>query len=584
MSEPQVIEQARTAVERILAALAVTRVVCVDDTYAEAPSVEEVLAVGSRLARNMLRDILPELGESIPEDADVLNQQIRYLWKTLDDKVRIERTKRIFAASRLQDGETTDDIGDASILSELIPQGRLVALSPKQWDTRREELLKEDAGSRTLFLFDQDLSETGGDVQGGMKIIASLLAREDPGNLICGLLTHTVTPENQPEKWVELSQSYGIPRDHFLVVPKQYLSKDPVFFAQLLKLVALSPDFRSLKEKTKEIMAAATAVAAVQVDGISIYDLDHIVFRVSAAEGLWEPDMLFRLHSLFHRLESRRLAHEKGELEAIARRLRSVSHIPTQAVSRPVSSAWKLQQRELYESADHLNQNHLPLELGDIFAKTGTGSTKFFVLLAQPCDLMVRSDGRRKPELVHVPLAEIVGAAEPAGYFEEMPYFGDDVDKNWFVKLKQVHQVKTCVLDLCVFSNEGLATSPINDTIPEGIRPSWTSRHAILAKAFGKVTRRIELMSCAKHDSEDAKKTKDAMRSQLSDAILYEGLFKGEIAEQNGQNCIRYNCRRTGRLARERAFALLMAYTGCLSRPAFDRDFGCTLPDAGDNG
>jgi len=577
MSKPQAMDQIRHVVESILTILGVTRVVCVDDTYEDAPTLEEVLAAVSHLATSMLRDVLPELGGTIPDDLDILKQQVRELWRKLDDKVRIERTQMILAASRVQDGNKTDDRGDASILSELIPRKRLLTLSPRQWDAQREQLLKEDSGSRSLFLFDQVLSEASGDLQGGMKIIASLLTRKDTGNFICGLLTHTVTPQNQSQRWDELSREHGITRDRFLVVPKQYLSKDPILFAQLLKLIALSPDFSSLKEKTKKILADATGVAANKVDEISIYDLDHIVFRVSSAEGLWEPDMLFRLHSLFHRLESRRRAHEGGELEAIAQRLRSVSHIPTQTDSRPASSTWRLQHEELYESGDYLNQNHLPLDLGDIFVKTGTGSTKRYILLAHPCDLMVRSDGKRHPEIIHVPLAEIVCDDKCPDKAEAIPYFGDDPDKSWFVKLKRAQQVRVGVLDLCVFNAGGEAIIPIEDEPSGAMRPSLRARYPIVAEAFGSVIRCIAMLIPENKDSKDTKRTKEALKKPLSGAILQEGLFNGEIKEKDGKRQIHYNCQRIGRLTRARAFALLLAYTGCQGRPALDRDFGGSI-------
>ena len=174
-------------------------------------------------------------------------------------------------------------------------------------------------------------------IEGGIRIIASLLAGDDTGSLICGLLTHTVTPETQPQQWEDLSKAHGIPRDRFVVIPKLHLSKAPILFAQLLKFAALSPDFTELKKKTKEIIAEAAATAANRVEEVSIYDLDHIVFQVSANEGLWEPDMLFRLHAMFHRSESRRLAHDGGALEAIAANLRKVSGIPTRM--RPPSNS-----------------------------------------------------------------------------------------------------------------------------------------------------------------------------------------------------------------------------------------------------
>lgn len=573
MNDPQIIEQARVAVEKILVALRLARVVCVDDTYEDEAPLENVIVAANSLDKNTLREILPELGAFVPDDQDVLKELIRRLLGELDETTRSNRIERILTAARLRDDTETDDIGDASILGELIPKEILLRLSPKQWGERRDQLLREDREQRTLFLFDQDLSENGGDVEGGIRIIASLLAG-NYGNLICGLLTHTVTPENQPQRWVELSNAYSIPRDRFLVIPKRHLKEDPVLFAQTLKLVALSPNFTELKEKTKSIIKAAALKAAECVEAISIYDLDHIVFKVTDDEGLWEPDMLFRLHALFHRLESRRLAHEGGQLERIARQLRSVSHIPTQTNIQPASSTWKIQKNELYESAEYLNKNHLPLELGDIFAKVNADSKKHYILLAQPCDLMVRKNGHRQPEVAHIPLVEVAPSSESPHYAEEMRYFGDNPDERWYVKLKQVHQVRVCFLDLCVFNDDGTSTILSGSEVPDGIRPAWKARYTILAKLFGRLLKRVDdLLAPVEKESKDVTNLKAKVRSELTGDLFNGGLFKGEIVDKNGYRGINYNCRRVGRLSRARAFGLLMAYTACLNRPAYDRDF-----------
>jgi hypothetical protein len=569
MSKPQSLEQVRSCIEKILNTLRLTRVVCVDDTYVDEIPVEVVMVAACSLEKAALKKALPELEEPIPEDDDVLKEQIRRLWNKLEEPVRMDHAKSILTAEGLRDNAATDDFRDASILRELIPKGMLTELSPEQWEEHGNQLLKANAKQPTLFLFDQDLSKGGGAEEGGIMIISSLLAGKDPA-LICGLLTHTVTPENQPQKWVELSTAHNIDRDRFLVVPKRYISKDPVLFAQTLKLVALSPDFTILKQKTAGIIGDAVLTASRHIDDISIYDLDHIVFQVSADEGLWEPDMLFRLHALFHRLESQRLAHEGGELETIARRLRSVSQIPTLTAFVPASTTWQIQRKELYEPAEHLNKNHLPLELGDIFIKTNTESRKCYILLAQPCDLMVRSDGRRKPEVVHVPLAEIAPAPDRPQFSEEMEYFGESPSKNWYVKLKRVHQVRVNLLDLCTFNDEGSATMQVDDEPPDSIRPAWKARYAILAKLFGRLLKQLDVLSPSEGELPGVKEIKSGLMSDLLD----EGLFKGKAFNQNDRPIIAYNCRRVCRLSRARAFGLLMIYTGLLSRPAYDRPFG----------
>ena len=51
-------------------------------------------------------------------------------------------------------------------------------------------------------------------------------------------------------------------------------------------------------------------------------------------------------------------------------------------------------------------------------------------MLAQPCDLMVRNDGKRHPEITHVPMAEVVVSTEPPRQATEMSYFGDNANER----------------------------------------------------------------------------------------------------------------------------------------------------------
>ena len=124
-------------------------------------------------------------------------------------------------------------------------------------------------------------------------------------------------------------------------------------------------------------------------------------------------------------------------LEEISAKLRLVSNVPPDSKTFPITpNAWEIQHKELYENPSYINKNHLPIELGDIFKK---GSKKY-ILLAQPCDLMIRSNGKREPELIRVPLIEINKDDEDVKqcdtfsrhkYIEELPYFSDSQDGTW---------------------------------------------------------------------------------------------------------------------------------------------------------
>lgn len=564
--------KAKEAVESILNALNLARVVYVDDYNITAPTVEDTIAAALPLDSTVLQLLFPELGDPPPDDPDILSKRIREVWKTFNSDLKIDRGKAVIEAARQRDGDETGDLAYIEALEQIIPKERLVSLSPAEWNSRQNQLLVDSQTDRTLFVFDRDLSGAGGDTESGIKIIASLLARNDTETVLCGLLTHTVEPATQPEQWAELSDAHGIPMDRFVVIPKRHLSEAPMLFAQMLKYAALAPEFTELKGKAKDIICRAADVAADKVDQVRIHDIDHMVFRVSAKEGLWEPEMLFRLHALFHRLEARRLAHEGGDLEKLAERLRVVSGIPTDCGDcDPPSSAWLLQKQELYEQDEHINRYHLPIEVGDIFERQRADSLKRYVLLAQPCDLMVRSDGERHPELRRVPLVEICATPERPQYAEEMPCFGQSLSEHWYVKLRMVHYVRPCILDLCVFNQDGTAMLPIDGSAPSGLRPSWKARFSVLEKEFGRNVCKADLLAPSSSDSPGMKRAKEHLGEKLGSLFFDDDVFKGKLVSQDDVRSVKYDCRRVGRISRARAMGLLLSYTGTLGRPAYDR-------------
>ncbi len=187
MASGQVLECAREAVSQILDILGITRVVCVDDEYKDSPTVEDAVAAAVQLTPEQVRAALPEVGEATLDDPDVQNQRIRQTLAGLETKLQRERIETLLSFARLEDGDATDDQADASVLEQLVPAPRLKALSVQKWREQRDALLGQDAEQPTLFLFDQDLSNDGGETTEGMKIIQAVLANDTRGTRICGL-------------------------------------------------------------------------------------------------------------------------------------------------------------------------------------------------------------------------------------------------------------------------------------------------------------------------------------------------------------------------------------------------------------
>ena len=232
--------------------------------------------------------------------------------------------------------------------------------------------------------------------------------------------------------------------------------------------------------------------------------------------------------------------------------------------------SWRIQRRELYEDAEHLNRYHLPLELGDIFLRPNGGAQ--FILLAQPCDLMLREDqkGERRPGATEVMLARVVKdrPGHPSDGYEELSYYDADTGESRYVDFRKAEAVKLCILDLCVYQIDGSATLVLGDTAPERIIPVWRMHYDALVKDFEKAIERYKTLLDAL--PKDASQARSVAQVMMVPSSSNQNLFKGKIA----QNRISYDVRRIGRLNQPRAAALYNRFAQYSSRAAFEVDFG----------
>jgi hypothetical protein len=577
------VDKARLAIAELLGILGIARVYCVDDFYLQRWTVDDVLGGQRKLSPEQLLGLMPQIG-NVPGDEDVRRETVRRAWEELNSAQRAELADRIMALAEPITPETENDAKAASRLQELIGEERLTELAPDAWEKNEPQALEAAAKAGVLVLFDQDLTQAGGSATGGMALVKNLLGKDTSGKLMCGLLTHTASKENQHRKWEQYADEAGVDRHRFVLVAKEWLIDDPLGFARMLKLVALAPDCSRMKQKGKAILESVTEEAAEGIEKLSVFDFDHIVFRLSHQEGIWETDMLFRLYTILQRPTLRQKAYGDTELNEIIRRLRSVSLIPTagEGSGAPERTSWDLQQHEMYEDGNHINSLHLPIEVGDIFERTDGASTRAFILLGQPCDLMVRSGGQREPEISDVLLTEIVqedpSAKEKPLYCEKMEYYGNDPQAVYYVKFRRTHFVNPCVLDLCVFDSDGVARIDLASECPRDLLPGWTKRYELLKKRAARILQKYQSFG---HRSQDQKATPEALRAAalFPPTIGNSRVFKATVELTEGGGRIVFNCRRAKRLCRPRALALTVQYVSCFTRPAFDLELGRRVRD-----
>jgi hypothetical protein len=328
----------------------------------------------------------------------------------------------------------------------------------------------------------------------------------------------------------------------------------------------------------------------------------------SGKEGIWEPDTVVRIFEIIQRRRVREVLRGEERVVKLTKRLRTLAEIdplrvangaddgandaehhsdpeapfgerevaPAQpggaaagdnetapATAAPIAKASRaaapvaidLQHDEIYESADHINTLHLPLELGDLFGKEG--SAKRYVLITQPCDVSVRRGGKRAPDLSHFLLAEVFDNGEK-DLFEsfELPYFAR-TEASAFVRLSRPVYTRALVLDACVLNADGTARIDVNADSPEALLPHWRDRHVAIKEAAKEIL---------EHLAEQEKPT-TKFRKAVSGHVMRDPFAPAEADAEAG--VIEWNCHRVGRICDPYARALLSRFSQFLARDAY---------------
>ena len=583
------LETIRLHTQQLLASIGVSRIVVVDDQYDEL-EVERLLGLASTLEPDQLFT-LPHLTDiDFRADPEVWTDLVRGRWDTLDAAARRTVLARTRAYERTDqptappteldtmqeqlDTQAAQSLGD--ILNDL-EDCSWVALSLSQWRTQADALLTDDRAASTILLFDKDFSkEEAGTENAGIDLVRHV---QETNIGYCGLMTHTVRVGDEYDAWRALTADYGLDPDKFIVIAKERLtgeSQDYYEFLRMLRFVALTGHYARVKSAAWTVFERALDEARAAMERLSVLDFDRIVFASSRREGVWEPDTLLRVFALLMRREARTRLHQAEDVASSVAAARGISVIPEELAAAlgeedASDEALRIQRFESYECAEELNSFHVPIEVGDIFEKLATG--RRYILLAQPCDLMVRPRGMRGYEDDrHGRTASLVEIRIPGGdeetkdSWEELPFYNDATGRSAFVDLARVHQVLLAVLDLCVLRPDGVATVDVDAPCPDLLIEPWKARYPRLQKFFRTALGRHAQME----GRPDCRQFKSLAFPTLSATV--------PVRVTAGQRTVSYDLKRVMRLRQPRAGALLTALTQYQARAAFEHPLDHRLP------
>ena len=576
--------------KKMLASIGVSRIIIVDDEYAaELLEVEELLGICAEIKPTQAAELPYMQGIDFTSNLDIWVVLVRQMWSDLDDterRVVLDKARSSITdeSSTAFSGESSDtrknDTTAAQSLEELLGDLEVcqyVTLSLQQWRTQAQALQSDEEASTTLILFDREFSrEEEGTDQEGLKLI-----KETQSTNIgyYGLISHTVQKGGEYDAWYKMAEEHNLVRDRFVVIAKERLTgelSDNYGFLGMLRLAALSGRFADVKSAAWCIFEKSVAAAKASVEDLSVLDFDRIVFESSRREGVWEPETLFRVFAILMRRKARSRLYQDPDMCAAFADARRVSAMPEEVADAlrtesPSSEGLRIQRFESYESDDELNRFHVPIELGDIFEVLS--NCRRYILLVQPCDLMVREGGMRGYEDDKLgrtgALVELVtdqATKKRKDSWGELPYYHEETGRSAFADFAKTHQVRLAVLDLCVLRTDGVASLEVDAPCPELLIEPWKRRYTRLQKFFRAAITRYENLG----------------KKQLSDQMKLLALPPPSSTLRFPVNIddriVGYTLKRIMRLRQPRSGALLTAYSQYQARAAFDHPFENSVP------
>lgn len=577
-SRPSIEEEAGPSVNERMSALFnelhITKVVLVDDRLEQPLDAALVTKIVSQNVE--ARQAVTAYFQNIElSDANAsLYEQVDAILGTFESNKRDE-----LAATLAKFDEEAADVNVKRLLDDLMPAEFPVEyLTPAKWEAKREALLAEcSTAARTLFFFDQQLGAYGE----GTAIISSL-AQQDRAAFgakwFCGLLSHTLDKGAEVPTWRELSKQKSLDLELFMPISKQNLSDGDAFYGAVYRTV-INVYAERMKNSALRAFQTAFGQTLDKFANLDPVDFEHMIANSSEGEGVSELDTLIRLYSIIQRdkIRTELLREDRvTEFLDVTRTVKKIADVGRSLSEEAQARLALLRAGELYEAGSLINQFRDPLRNGDIF-EVGTGdSLKLWVLIAQPCDLMVRSEGERAYEdnfkvAVLAPINTGKDGEPPVvkhGLGFTLERLGDAGSQIGFVEFTKATPVALNVLDLAVLRTDGVCEIDTSDEAPIAAfsSVSWDNRATQMRGMFKRIATKIE----------EARGSGGDVRATELATYLLPPAAPGKVIKRHGaydKGKFRYAIKRVCRVREPFAASLLSAFSRFLSRDAHDHDF-----------
>lgn len=590
--------QLNERLEELIGVLSIDKLIIVDDDF-DAEELDD--GFGSNAVVNAFREArgdrekleaVRELGidqhlevfglEGELESDEILVDAISKAWGEVSEHLK----RQFFEIMGMPDTRLNTFEKFRALSEDVLPNLNVVKYSVANWITERDGVYADDArGSRIIVLFDLSLKYADPEAlgttvysKGGLELVKHAL---DNGGerVIPGIVTGEVRMGAAELKQADEQFARGVFAG---AISKDRLEKDKDMAKGLEMIVAANYLFevKSIASSVFENQATSPEVKSGNIGLRALLWMERQV----AEEGLHVSASILRIirsrHSEATEVCIRARCAESKKLAAM-----DALDITNEGVlksfhvndSDDLDKKLPLRQNDVYISGKTLSELQSPTTLGDVYAVEGYGSqpNAYYVLLNQPCNLSIRSNGVRNIGPEGFTLVKLVAdrKQKEERFSQELPPPLDDCgigsecslgsSSACYADFNEYRVVPQLPIDLCVFNVEGKAESFSCENGLTPIEKGWKIRGKQLLDELEGKRKEYNALIGAVGETENA---------ELAQAILssvYSLPFKQWSISADSSGAVRFGIRRVARLREAYAQGLLMGFARYQSRAAY---------------
>jgi len=569
-------KKAKKAIEDFMKELDISTIIYVDDRC----SIQELKETFLGRIKQLYVDkpeALSFINWELPEA--IFSSTLNALWEEANDDQKRDLVGKLL----IFDGNQDDiDNSIAPLTLSRYLQQKIELLSPTQWLEKKDSIVERlRAGKKILFLFDIEFKYAPlASGRNGLDLAKDLFSIEEVGeNVFCGIFSHLFNASEEKQKRNDYCDQYDFNKKNFYTISKKRFNNGEYLpgLAEGIRNTLLISEIESLKEKSSKMIKAAFRDAMKEINGLTPESFNHVIQKSSNMEGAWEMATLLRINNIVtndNALKKLLVPSVRKDVNVDLAKIRKLEAINTGAKTpSDKTQIIHLRERELFVDAKILNNLHFPVSNGDMFSIGG----KQFILLAQPCNIALRSNGKRvrnydtgfliEIEKITLEVFKNYGK-EQLSTLEMIESSNKSVNSVSVASFAKFTTVSLIPLDLTVFNENGRAVINLDITIhpSQTIQQSWKSRYTDVHAEMLKYKNAISAY----------KKLRSVLKESLKHQLYNGGVFRNYTIDNElslRSNKLTFDILRTGHYKAPFSADLLQKFMQYLSRNAFDHDF-----------